>query len=157
MVYIFDIDGTVANLDHRLHLIGATSTSFVKPEEAPTKDWDGFFAAADKDSPIWEVITVARALAKAGHTILYSTGRREQCRRLTADWFLKYRVPVGLLFMRKDDDHREDNEVKGELLDQILSMYKKEEIGGAFEDRQQVVDMYRARGIRVFQVAPGKF
>jgi hypothetical protein len=28
---------------------------------------------------------------------------------------------------------------------------------GVFEDRQQVVDMYRAKGLRVFQVADGKF
>jgi hypothetical protein len=40
-----------------------------------------------------------------------------------------------------------------------LKYYKehKETIGGVFEDRQQVVDMYRARGLRVFQVDKGHF
>jgi hypothetical protein len=62
--------------------------------------------------------------------------------------------------MRKDGDHREDNEVKAELLDQITRHYSHlvgYTIGGVFEDRQQVVDMYRARGLRVFQVAKGDF
>lgn len=157
MVYIFDIDGTVANLSHRLHFIGATATSFVTEKDSAGKDWDSFFAAAYADTPIFEVITVARALEKAGHKILYSTGRREDCRTVTLTWLHKYRLPVGLLFMRKNEDHREDNVVKSELLDQILNIYNAEEIGGIFEDRQQVVDMYRTRGFRVFQVAPGNF
>lgn len=159
MIYIFDLDGTVTDLTHRLHFIGATYTSFVKEDESPTKDWDGFFAAAADDSPIWEVITVARALVKAGHTIIYSTGRRESCRQITVDWLNKYRVPMSTIYMRANNDHREDNVVKEELLNRLLQDYKvkESELGGVFEDRQQVVDMYRARGIRVFQVAPGKF
>jgi phosphoglycolate phosphatase-like HAD superfamily hydrolase len=157
MVFIFDLDGTLANIEHRLHFIGATPTTFVKEEESPKKDWDSFFAAAANDEPIFEVITVARALAKAGHTLIYSTGRAESSRLITAKWLEKYRIPIGLLYMRKTGDHREDNVVKGELFDQILKIYKQEEIGGVFEDREQVVQMYRARGVRVFQVAPGKF
>jgi hypothetical protein len=59
--------------------------------------------------------------------------------------------------MRKSGDHREDHVVKGELLDQILKDRHLSELGAVFEDRQQVVDMYRERGLRVFQVAPGNF
>jgi len=65
--------------------------------------------------------------------------------------------------MRKDGNHREDAAVKSELLDQVLSSYPQvpdrpnQKIAGVFEDRQQVVDMYRARGLRVFQVAKGDF
>ena len=59
--------------------------------------------------------------------------------------------------MRSDSDHREDFEVKAELLDKIKLDYPDAVIGGAFEDRQQMVDMYRARGIRAFQVAKGDY
>ena len=59
--------------------------------------------------------------------------------------------------MRPDGDHREDSVVKSELFDQINAAYANEKLGGVFEDRQQVVDMYRARGVRVFQVAKGNF
>lgn len=34
MIYIFDLDGTVADLTHRLHFI-----------TGETKDWDGFHGA----------------------------------------------------------------------------------------------------------------
>ena len=42
---------------------------------------------------------------------------------------------------------RMKNDIKGDI----------KKIGGVFEDRQQVVDMLRARGLRVFQVAKGDF
>ena len=150
MIYIFDIDGTLADVSHRLHYI-----------TGETKDWDAFFAACGDDKPIFEVITVARALESAGQAIVYSTGRTEKVRGITVEWLQKFRLPTPQrVYMRKDGDHREDNEVKAELLDQITRHYSHlvgYTIGGVFEDRQQVVDMYRARGLRVFQVAKGDF
>lgn len=157
MTYVFDIDGTLADLSHRLHFIGAGPNTFVPETSAPEKDWDGFFAASAHDKPIFQVIMVARALAQAGHQIIYSTGRKESIRGITVEWLNKYRCPVGHLYMRKEDDHREDNVVKSELFDQILAASPMDSIAGVFEDREQVVKMYRDRGVKVFQVAPGKF
>jgi hypothetical protein len=143
MIYIFDIDGTLSDASHRLHFI-----------QKEPKDWTGFFSAAVDDQPIWEVITVARAL-HAAHEIVLVTGRSESIRALTRQWLIKYRVPFSLLLMRKEGDHREDYVVKAELLED--SMFLGGKIGGAFEDRQQVVDMYREKGIKTFQVAKGDF
>lgn len=161
MLYVFDLDGTICDISHRLHFIGATENKFVPFSETTPKEWDKFHAACVDDKPIFEVITVARALHKAGHTLVYSTGREDGSRSLTVDWLMKYKVPLlpsySGLYMRKYGDHREDYVVKSELLDQILEKFAGYDIGGAFEDRQQVVDMYRSRGIKVFQVAPGKF
>ena len=148
MIYIFDIDQTLADASHRLHLINGE-----------TKDWEAFFAACVDDKPIWEVITVARALAAAKHNIVYATGRPKRTMNATTAWLLKYRVLLGPLFMREDADHREDTVVKSEMLDKIIAQYANtgEKIGGIFEDRQGVTEMYRARGLRVFQVAEGKY
>ena len=143
MIYIFDIDGTLSDASHRQHLL-----------EEP-KDWTGFFVAAVDDQPIWEVITVLRALAKSGDTIVLMTGRPESSRNLTATWLRKYRVPFHNLLMRAEGDHREDYVVKAELLGDPVFLGGK--IGGAFEDRQQVVDMFREKGIKTFQVAKGDF
>lgn len=145
MIYIFDIDGTLSDPNHRRHLV-----------EGETKDWEAFYAAAAGDKPIFEVITVARALHDAGHTTIYSTGRPDSIRDVSQKWLNKYRVPNGPIYMRAAKDHREDFVVKSELLDKIKAQYLAE-IGGVFEDRQQVVDMYRARGLRVFQVEKGDF
>ena len=147
MVYIFDIDGTIADLTHRLHFISGE-----------TKDWDTFYKACYNDAPIFEVITVARALHDAGHRIVYSTGRTSAVYEFTKKWLVKYRLPqTERLYMRPDGDHREDSVVKSEILDVINADYANEKLGGIFEDRQQVVDMYRARGVKVFQVAKGAF
>jgi hypothetical protein len=145
MLYIFDLDGTICDPGHRRHFV-----------EGETKDWDAFYAACVDDKPFFEVVTVARALSSAGQSILYSTGRPESIRGVTTAWVGKYRLPLGPIYMRPSGDHREDFVVKAELLDKIKAQYTKE-IGGVFEDRQQCVDMYRARGLRVFQVAEGKF
>lgn len=146
MIYIFDIDGTLSDNAHRLHFI-----------TGETKDWEGFHNAMGDDTPIWEVITVVRALNAVGHVIIMSTGRMEKGRVVTAEWLRKYRVPMQGLYMRQNSDHREDYVVKSELLDQIIGNNPDQVVGGAFEDRQQMADMYRARGIRVFQVAKGDY
>ena len=144
MVFIFDLDGTLADNSHRLKFI-----------QGEVKDWEGFHNLQGDDKPIWEVITVARALATAGQTLIYVTGRMEKGRNVTQSWLDKYRLPKGALLMRKDGDHREDYVVKSEILDSLEGASVN--LGGAFEDRQQVTDMYRARGLRVFQVAKGDY
>ena len=146
MLYLFDIDGTLSNLEHRLH--------YIQQEPA---DWNSFYQAAGADSAIFEVITVARALGDSGHLILAPTGRSETIRGITAEWLRKYRVPVHRLYMRKDGDHRDDSVVKAEMLAQIIADFPNHKIGGVFEDRQSVVDMWRGKGLKVFQVAEGKF
>lgn len=148
MIYLWDVDGTLTDPAKRLHHITGGS-----------KRWDLFYSEAKLDKPIFETITVARALNAAGHINILSTGRPESVRFDTAEWMHRYRVPFNGLYMRKDGDHREDFIVKSELLDQIMVQYGAGlgGYGGAFEDRQQVVDMYRKRGLRVFQVAPGNF
>ncbi len=159
MIFIFDIDGTVADITHRLHFIGADAGGWI-PSTDQTKDWDGFSRACVDDKPIFETITVARALASAGHTIVYSTGRSSSNYDATVKWLTKFRLPSPLrIYMRPHGDHREDYVVKSEILDQIFKDYGSGlgGYGGAFEDRQQVVDMYRERGLRVFQVAKGNF
>lgn len=143
-VYLFDIDGTIADLSHRLHHIQSTP-----------KDWDSFFALCHGDAPIPHIIQMAQDLASAGNGIVYVSGRSDQCRSQTAAWLLANGLPAGQLYMRKAGDHREDNQVKGELLDQLC-------LDGfdpimAFDDRNQVVKMWRERGIPCAQVAEGDF
>ena len=159
MIYIVDVDGTVADISHRLHFIDASQAKHVDQAKNPTKDWEGFFAAAVDDKPIFEVIAVVRALYNQGHTIAISTGRPSNSNHSagTVKWLQKYRVNNHGVFMREAGDHREDYVVKEELLDQIIARFPGQALGGAFEDREQVVAMYRKRGLRVFQVAEGKF
>ena len=147
--YIFDIDGTIANIDHRLHHI-----------TGETKDWPAFYSLCAGDQPIPHMVELAHHLS-AFAPILFVTGRSEECREDTATWlhrqgFGTYLMAFrGRLHMRLVGDHRPDNIVKAEMLDAILAVGWAPIM--AFEDRTQVVEMFRARGIPCAQVAPGDF
>lgn len=145
MIYIFDIDGTLADCTHRLHFI-----------QSKPADWRAFFAACPADQPIEQVIEVAKALQPI-HSIKLITGRSNEIEEQTAQWINDQGIYFSDLLMRTEGDHREDYVVKAELLDELLKRYSLSSIAAVFEDRKQVVDMYRSKGLRVFQVADGNF
>jgi phosphoglycolate phosphatase-like HAD superfamily hydrolase len=153
MIYIFDIDGTLADISHRLHFI-----------QKEPKDWRGFFAACVDDVPIPEIVYLVDQLASCGNDIVMVTGRSDEVRAQTQMWLAGHEIPCDGLYMRKASDHREDHIIKGELLDEVKAWLQTRrlpdsmtQILGVFEDRKQVVDMYRSKGLRVFQVAEGDF
>jgi hypothetical protein len=142
-IVIFDLDGTLADLTHRLH--------FILGEK---KDWDGFFAACTDDKPIPHMIELCNTLYKAGYGIAICSGRSAAVRTETSLWLNENDVLYDQVFMRKDGDHREDNLVKAEMLPAVQ---KLGEILMAFDDRDQVVKMWREHGIPCCQVAEGNF
>lgn len=142
--YLFDVDGTLADITHRLHHI-----------ENQPKDWDAFFAACPRDKPIGHICNLARALS--GHAPIVLVSGRSDAVRTETDYWIKVCAQIGFadLYMRKAGDHRPDDIVKGELLDQILDAGWKPLM--AFDDRDRVVKMWRKRGIPCAQVADGDF
>lgn len=143
MKIVFDIDSTLAYTDHRHHFLKR------KP-----KDWEGFFAAAPYDTPIIPALIVYEALMAQKFDIEFWTGRPERFRISTTQWLSRYlgsRAGHLVLKMRATGDDRNDDIVKVEFID---PHYPPTII---FEDRQRVVDAYRAQGITVYQVAPGDF
>lgn len=142
--YIFDIDGTIADLSHRLPLIQKTP-----------KDWPAFFAACPDDVPIEHTIKLAIDVALAGAHIVYVTGRSDECRDATEAWLRQHALPDGKVFMRKKGDHRPDHQVKVELLAELRAEGHKPVM--AFDDRNGVVKMWRELGIPCAQVAEGDF
>jgi phosphoglycolate phosphatase-like HAD superfamily hydrolase len=141
--YVFDIDGTLADCSHRLHHITSGA-----------KDWRAFFAACDRDEPIYHICELQRVLAYCEPMVLVS-GRSDECRAATEQWLSDNGIRFNALYMRKAGDHRPDDIVKGELLDQALADGWKPLM--AFDDRDRVVAMWRERGIPCAQVAEGDF
>lgn len=154
---VVDIDGTLANIDHRLH--------FIK-QESP--DWDSFFEACDRDEPIFNVIAVVDALRtvmspRTGYSIykiVFITGRSELIREKTRIWLKHYLgadLPVMSedLLMRKEGDHRPDHIVKLEAFRKFG--YKFEDVICVFEDRNAVVEAWREKDVTVLQSAKGDF
>lgn len=142
--FIFDIDGTIADISHRLPHI----------QQEP-KNWREFFAACHADEPIRHVCEIVCRLAKTGAEIVFVTGRSDECREATVAWL---RIRFGhspSLYMRAAGDHRPEHIIKGELLDRLRADGYEPVM--AFDDRDQAVRMWRERGIPCAQVAEGNF
>ncbi|MEU4428444.1 AAA family ATPase [Actinoplanes sp. NPDC024001] len=132
---LVDIDGTVALMAGR-----------------SPYDW----GRVGEDEPNQAVVTAVRAMHAAGHVIVFCSGRDEVCRPETEAWLdLFVGVPYEALFMRPAGDSRKDSVVKREIFDREVR--DRWRIVGVFDDRQQVVRMWRALGLTVFQVAEGDF
>jgi hypothetical protein len=133
---VFDIDGVLADVRHRLHLL-----------ESRPKDWDGFFAAAPLDPPLDEGVALAREAA-ADCEVVYVTGRPERCRRDTLAWFRKHGLPEGQLTMRRGRDRRPARVAKPELL---ASWAAGRAVALVVDDDLEVCDAYEAAGWRVLR------
>jgi hypothetical protein len=132
---LVDIDGTVALMNGR-----------------SPYDW----TRVGSDLPNPAVVTAVRAMHAAGNAIVFCSGRDAVCRAETEAWLDLYvGVPYESLFMRPEGDGRKDAVVKREIFDQQIR--DRWRIVGVFDDRQQVVRMWRALGLTVFQVAEGDF
>lgn len=113
---VSDIDGVIANCEHRLWL-------------AEAKLYDGFYEKVGDDTPISDGINLLRRLTSgndAGDDMLvFLTGRREDCRETTKMWLSKnFYYPYDALYMRPEGDHRKAKELKKELYAEVVRMYQ---------------------------------
>lgn len=137
---IVDIDGTLA-----LHVARG-------PYEA---------SKCDTDAPNKPIVEMVKRFYQEGYHLLFVTGRDKQWHQLTRDWLLNnifggdgvyWRTG---LYMRQDDDKRDDSVVKKEIYEnQIKGKYN---IFAVFDDRNRVVEMWRDQGLTCLQVAEGDF
>ena len=151
MDIIFDIDGTLIDISHRLHLIKKTPP-----------DWEEFRNPLQKrwDEPRLPIIKVAIALHKAGHKVILCSGRRESEREDTLESlsrFICYNLIVPSwkpsLCMRRDKDYRPDTEVKADMLETLRNQGFNPVM--AFDDRPSVIRMWKEHGLTVADVGNG--
>ena len=138
---IFDVDGTLANCNHRLHYV-----------QNGQKRWKSFFDEMHLDAPITEIIDLATALHDQGYKILVVSARPDDYKGVTINWLDEESVPFDRIYMRKAGDYRADAIVKAEILQQIRDDGFEPYI--VVDDRQQVVDMWRENGIMTLHCAP---
>ena len=133
---IFDVDGTLADM-----------TGIRNPFE-----WD----KVRQDMPRENVINLARSLYKNGYKIIVMSGRDGCSRGDTLMWLEdhidgKYHK----LFMRTSGDSRPDAVIKEELFwKDVADNY---DVQFVVDDRNQMVDRWRAMGLECWQVQAGDF
>ncbi len=134
-VTVFDIDGVLADVRHRLHHV----------TRAP-KDWRAFFDSAPQDPGLPDGIGAVHEAAQAGHAVMYLTGRPERCRSATLTWLADQGLPEGPLHMRGDADRRPARITKVATLRRVSRRYR---IEAFVDDDAAVVAAVRAAGFPV--------
>ena len=163
---IFDLDGTLANIDSRRDIS-------MKPNGR--LDWD-VFAAPNSilalDKPNAPVIKMAQMFKADGFKIVIFSGRNDRGFDATVQWLNNNHVPFDFLVMRPDKfkdkswpiadgnpatpDMRfmPDEILKKKMLDTFVDI---DDVFLVVDDRDKVVKMWRDLGLNTFQVAPGDF
>lgn len=143
--FIFDLDGTLADCEHRRYLV----------EQGR---WDEFYLACDQDKPFDHIVKVLVALAR-DYPIFIFSGRSDIARERTEEWLWDHlhNKIIGYhgLKMRKHGDNTPDEVLKKQWLDELRA--EGWEVVMAFDDRNKVVDMWRANGVPCAQVNYGDF
>lgn len=137
-VVICDIDGTVAE---------GTGRSMY--------DYD----KVDTDRLKAVVMTHVLNTAKNSR-LVFMSGRPDSAREKTQAWLRTNLDRIGAyqdfdLYMRRTGDFRQDYIVKYELFQQHIA--DKYMVWAVFDDRNQVVQMWRKLGLQTYQVADGNF
>lgn len=132
-VIICDIDGTLA-------LFG---------------DKNPYYRDFENDGVNEDVIDIVQRVVDQLHGIVYVSGRKKQFHTATTYWLRKNHLPDGPLFMRNDDDNREDSIVKKEIYEREIK--GKYNVDFVLDDRNRVVTMWRSLGLTCLQVADGNF
>lgn len=145
---IFDLDGTLCNVDHRLHHIAGEK-----------KDWDSFNAACKDDFPHYKIAAIYNKMCNDETSVhnfpaIFMSGREEKHRAATENWLKKNKLIPDVLLMREIGDYRSDVEVKKELLQKYV---QDAPILFVLEDRSGVVKMWRELGLTCLQVKEGDY
>ena len=141
---LVDLDGTLCNVEHRVHHVKA------KP-----KNWKAFNEAMDQDESYFWCIELIAAMRARGYKTYFVTGRDENFREMTEAWLKRHNVAHDGLYMRAANDFREDSDVKEELY--LGKIEKHAQVLFVVDDRKSVVEKWRELGLTCLQCAPGDF
>lgn len=132
-----DLDGTLADVRHRRHLL---------------PDWKAFFEAMDDDPVIEGVKAVVDMFSNYDSEVrvVLCSGRPEEYRERTMAWLSKHEIIYHFLYMRKSGDYRQDSIVKREILQRMRQ--EGMDVLFAIDDRDQVVQMLKEEGVTVLVV-----
>ena len=133
LAYIFDVDGTLANVDPYLHYVRGSN-----------RDYEAFHEASIDALPNIEVVEMLNHAFFDQMHIIIVTSRKEVWRGLTSYWLAKNDIGHHALYMRSDDDNRPDYEVKKDIL---LKIKKHWNVIHAVDDNPNVIKLWEDHGI----------
>jgi FMN phosphatase YigB (HAD superfamily) len=143
--WIFDVDGTLANVDSILHYVQNINDL---PEFK--KDFDKFHGESINVPPHKEVVDMLWEMAENhNYDIIVVTARREEWRAHTSFWLKKNLIPHDALFMRGNKDFRPDYEIKKDILEHINLFW---DVVHAVDDNPKVIKLWEENGISTTKI-----
>ena len=150
---IFDLDGTLANIDVRREFCRTSSGKI---------NFEKFYDPKniEMDTPNVPVVEMAKILRAAGKRIVIFSGRSKETETATITFLKSCGVKYDMMIMRpKDEDHdyTPDSQLKATWLKTYFPGDEKARIMCVYDDRDKVVNMWRRNGVPCFQVNEGEF
>jgi len=134
---VIDLDGTLADVRHRRHLVAGKK-----------RDYAAFHAKLSEDTANDWCVELIRSFLANGLLVVIVSARPESCEAATRKWLERHGIPYHRLhLLRPDGDSTPDQDLKRNW----LYSYGKDRILFVVDDRQKVVDMWRAEGVTCLQ------
>jgi hypothetical protein len=151
---IVDVDGTLT-----VRRWGGPSPATYHPEVwDPAARTPYCWHRVGEDLPRPEMVELVQRLYSTGLAVLVTSGRSVVCRDETAGWLAQHGVPYTELHMAaraESESGTSDAEVKRRIWREAIA--PRWRVVAAFDDRDQVVAVWRDLGILCAQVGPGAF
>lgn len=154
-LYVFDLDSTLADIEHRMHFITQPEGWITDFQGHFKPDWNSFFNACVEDRPIKWAIDLLNKMRHYGDTVIL-TGRNAEVESQTRKWLNLHEVLFDYLIMRPIDDHAPDDFLKPKLLEKFMRD-KDYQVQFIVDDRTRVVEAFRKQGFPVLQCAKGDY
>lgn len=132
---LVDIDGTLAHMEGR------------SPYDPTLYHTDSYDYVIGQLVEAWNEFAGAKVIVMSGRDAAYAD--------VTATWLGDKGFYWDEFYMRPEGDTRNDAIVKNELFEQHIA--GKYNVDFVLDDRDRVVKMWRAKGLKVLQVAEGDF
>lgn len=142
--WIFDVDGTLVDVEPILHFIVNQDRS----SESFKKNFDKFHLESINCKPNSDVVDMVWNVCNELDVIVV-TARKEKYRALTATWLKRNDIPHDVMFMRQNDDFREDYLVKKDILDHINQFW---DVKHAVDDNPDIIRLWEENGIATTKI-----
>lgn len=136
MIYVFDLDGTLADHSQRRHLV-----------QGEPRNFKAFFDRVGEDKPNGSAVALLRSLYLSKATILLIAGRPCSTRADTEKWLSRCGVYYHTLYMRGDGDYSNDAALAKKTADHIISVHGTPDL--VFANRPDVAAVWREINVTV--------
>jgi hypothetical protein len=148
VILLLDLDGTIADISHRLEIAGQVPDRNNKELFQRWLDTLQQPKHIQHDKPVEPIKLMVRLLKsyESNNLVAYLTGRCESLRDVTKAWLDAHNFPHGPLYMRPRGDWRRPAEFKRPIIEELVRLHGKS--GIAFDDDHdgETSGVYRQNG-----------